>query len=187
MILESHVLRPNKIAPAQPSGRNLQQAGAGGTRDIGRIRTLGFPESSENAEDPGVERGGTIERVARRQEGASKLGAWYLRQAGEPVLRARTNGAIGVVLMPIDLFGQDQRYSPEPKRSSCYQIFKRNNHYRRAARKSDEKCRHCVHHKINSSFDRPYHKCEMMGISSSVASDILVKNVCDKFEAAPHD
>ena len=82
----------------------------------------------------------------------------------------------------IDLFGND--YTPPENKSSNesgYQFFKRRFHYR----KSDgiKKCGNCQHHVSGKYTTKMLHKCEILGLSHSEATDIRLRNVCDKHEA----
>ena len=63
---------------------------------------------------------------------------------------------------------------------SKYQKTKRNNRYR----KSDGtyKCNNCYHHYLYEYHDKIYHKCELIGVSNSEATDIRSGHVCDKWK-----
>ncbi len=64
---------------------------------------------------------------------------------------------------------------------SQYQKFKRKNNYR----KSNKDCNHCgvcINSIAGEYHNRRYWKCELLGMSHSVATDIRKYNVCDNFE-----
>lgn len=65
---------------------------------------------------------------------------------------------------------------------SKYQKWKYDNHYSKADYMSDIRCKNCIHRFINSMGTKTYYKCELLGISSSSATDIRLSNVCDLFE-----
>jgi len=68
---------------------------------------------------------------------------------------------------------------PEPEGyKSQYQIFKKKNRYRLA--NDNLKCKNCLNCEGWSYHDKTYYKCKLMGFSSSEATDIRLKNVCDK-------
>lgn len=62
---------------------------------------------------------------------------------------------------------------------SEYQLFKIVNNYRKS--KSKERCKVCKHCGY-VQYANSYYKCDLLGLSSSPATDIRVNNVCDKFE-----
>ena len=81
----------------------------------------------------------------------------------------------------INLFGEivDLQDNKRSGSESSYQRFKRMNHYR----KSDSpQCKTCIHHVVFKYHDKYYHKCELLGISNSEATDIRVGYVCNKWE-----
>lgn len=65
------------------------------------------------------------------------------------------------------------------RNESKYQEFKRSNHYRRAD--GYNRCKFCKHHFAMHYHDKVYHKCKLLGVSNSEATDIRVRNVCDLF------
>ena len=66
------------------------------------------------------------------------------------------------------------------KQISIYQKFKSENHYRKATNGIlCAKCKHIIH---DSHHRNNYYKCELLGTSRSVATDIRLSYVCDKFE-----
>jgi len=81
-----------------------------------------------------------------------------------------------------DLFGEE--YTPPERRKmgyeSAYQLFKRVTHYRRSD--TAQQCRFCIHRDSGGYRTKMLHKCKLMGLSHSEASDIRLRNVCDKFE-----
>jgi hypothetical protein len=81
----------------------------------------------------------------------------------------------------LNLFGemQEMELPKKPYPPSVYQQFKINNHYRLGTK--ERRCKLCEHSR-RKVLAKTYYKCVMMGCSSSPASDIRLKNVCDKFE-----
>ncbi len=82
-----------------------------------------------------------------------------------------------------NLFGDLVAYPEKPKKKthmSPYQIFKMRNSYR-PKDDNNRRCKNCEHHIIVHFHDKTYHKCEILGISSSSATDIRVNHVCDKW------
>jgi hypothetical protein len=79
-----------------------------------------------------------------------------------------------------DLFGTDYTLPPKPNTAheSGYQFFKRQQHYRKPD--GIKKCKNCQHRVSGRYNTKMLHKCELMGLSHSEASDIRVNNVCDK-------
>lgn len=64
---------------------------------------------------------------------------------------------------------------------SDYQIFKINNRYRLS--KDTNKCKNCLYLTSGGGNVRGYYKCELIGVSNSSATDIRLKNVCDKWDS----
>ncbi len=92
-----------------------------------------------------------------------------------------------------DLFGHEitvEEYlrdpdKKEPNHESVYQKFKRENNYI-DGRTADglsiyQRCKYCIHHICGKYHNKTYHKCELLGLSHSEATDIRVNYVCDKF------
>ncbi len=82
----------------------------------------------------------------------------------------------------VNLFGEIVESEQNKKRGSMspYQRFKAVNKYR----KSDgPQCKTCEYHVIFRHHDKRYHKCELIGISNSEATDIRVSYVCNKFKS----
>jgi hypothetical protein len=80
-----------------------------------------------------------------------------------------------------NLFGEIVEAEPKIKiRQSIYQRFKFYNNYRKCD--GLVKCGNCKHHKAFAYHNKIYHKCELLGISNSEATDIRVSSVCDKWE-----
>jgi len=63
---------------------------------------------------------------------------------------------------------------------SLYQRIKLGNAYRLASDKT-ESCRYCIHRHHYKYHDKHYHKCDLIGVSHSEATDIRLKNTCNKF------
>jgi len=79
----------------------------------------------------------------------------------------------------LNLFGETVDLESKPMPRSMYQQIKFKNRYRKSNGK--EKCKICsFHHDIEYN-GRHYHKCELIGFSSSVATDIRINSVCNKF------
>jgi len=66
------------------------------------------------------------------------------------------------------------------KNLSKYQIFKQKNNYRKSD--SGLKCKNCNHHHRYEYHNKYYHKCDLLGVSNSEATDIRISFVCDKWE-----
>jgi hypothetical protein len=87
----------------------------------------------------------------------------------------------------LDLFGveiTEEEYlsNPAPKpHESDYQKFKRVNNYRKAII-PDERCACCTSHLSGVYHNKIYHKCSLIGLSHSEATDIRVNHVCNCFE-----
>ena len=79
----------------------------------------------------------------------------------------------------LNLFGEEVDAEEVSRNPSKYQRFKQINHYR----KSDSpQCKTCKYHACYEYHNKYYHKCELLGISHSEATDIRVSFVCDKWE-----
>lgn len=68
---------------------------------------------------------------------------------------------------------------------SKYQEWKYEQQYRKADYKSDIRCKNCVHLitvRPECYRGKKYYKCELLGHSSSSATDVRLSNVCNKFE-----
>ena len=81
----------------------------------------------------------------------------------------------------LNLFGEMQEVEVTPKvHQSPYQLIKAQNKYRLAENK-EQSCRRCIHRVPIEFHNKNYHKCEMIGDSRSEATDIRLKNTCNKF------
>ncbi|RLB96131.1 MAG: hypothetical protein DRH90_24885 [Deltaproteobacteria bacterium] len=83
----------------------------------------------------------------------------------------------------LNLFGEMQDVPDfRSGHQSAYQITKARNKYRLAGSKtkSCKTCINCVYLESNSY--KKFYKCKLIGISSSEATDIRLKNTCDKHE-----
>ena len=69
---------------------------------------------------------------------------------------------------------------PVPPRKSVYQKWKFENKYRKAENK-EKRCKNCIH-RFTRYRQRYYHKCLLLGLSGSQATDITLSSVCDNFE-----
>lgn len=67
---------------------------------------------------------------------------------------------------------------------SKYLKWKYENNYRKADHLSDIRCKNCKHlfANIYNTTSGKYYKCELLGRSSSAATDIRLSCVCDLFE-----
>lgn len=59
---------------------------------------------------------------------------------------------------------------------SKYQKFKVRNHYRKAD--GSARCWNCEQYLKFNYHDKNYHKCRLIGVSNSEATDIRMNNVC---------
>lgn len=76
-----------------------------------------------------------------------------------------------------NLFGGETPIT-EPKRNeSRFQRFRRIYNYRKG--ENGKQCRKCRHHILKQHHGRRYHKCRMMGLSFSEATDIRALGMCD--------
>ena len=64
-----------------------------------------------------------------------------------------------------------------------YQMWKLENKYRKCSNPK-ERCGNCEHQVTVGGHSRNYHKCNLMGISKSSSTDILLSNVCSRFKIA---
>lgn len=82
------------------------------------------------------------------------------------------------------LFGEEIEYFPpeQPKTLGKYQAWKLTHKYRKSESK-DIRCKNCEHLCSGEYHNKNYHKCELMGISHSEATDIRVGYVCNLFKA----
>ncbi len=60
---------------------------------------------------------------------------------------------------------------------SKYQRIKASNHYRKST--GVNKCGNCAEHLKKNMHGKNYHKCKLIGLSDSEATDIQVGAVCD--------
>lgn len=82
-----------------------------------------------------------------------------------------------------DLFGGETPAIDQMKlaHESKYMIWKKSVHYRKSENKL-ERCGTCTHHSHGQYNTKYLHKCRLLGLTHSEATDIRVKNVCDKWE-----
>ena len=64
--------------------------------------------------------------------------------------------------------------------SSRYKRFKTANNYRSAI--GDDRCKTCKYLQSVKYHNKQYYKCVLIGNSMSTASNISLKNVCNRFE-----
>ena len=82
-----------------------------------------------------------------------------------------------------DLFGKEiPDFEPDRSGESDYQAFKRQNRYRLADCKK-KRCKFCKFKATKRFGKKNYYKCHLIGTSSCGATDIALRNVCDKWEA----
>ena len=82
----------------------------------------------------------------------------------------------------INLFGEMQEMqSGNDNHLSNYQKIKKANRYRKSIN-SVERCKNCTLLIRVESYNKNYYKCELIGISGSEATDVKLKNVCDRFK-----
>jgi len=83
-----------------------------------------------------------------------------------------------------DLFSGEVQDAPEDTdvgHESAYQAFKRRNNYRLAGDKA-VCCKTCANLRGISFHDKNYYKCRLIGCSASPATDIRLRDVCDRWE-----
>lgn len=83
-----------------------------------------------------------------------------------------------------DLFGKevpDYEIEKVPNTESWYQAVKRRSNYRQTTAK-EKCCKYCKNKRTFEYHNKNYHKCMLIGISHSEATDIRLGNVCDKWE-----
>jgi len=78
----------------------------------------------------------------------------------------------------INLFGD---VVPKRQPKSAYQLFKEKNKYRESETET-RACKNCGHHQAFKPNLKIYHKCALMGVSRSEATDTRLKMVCDGWE-----
>ena len=64
---------------------------------------------------------------------------------------------------------------------SKYQKWKYENNYQKADYLSDIRCKNCKY-LIQRKLSKNYYKCQLLGESSSPATDVRLSNVCRNFE-----
>jgi hypothetical protein len=47
----------------------------------------------------------------------------------------------------------------------------------------DRKCKYCIYKIKNSFHNKIYYKCEIIGITHGIATDIRLKDVCDNYKS----
>ena len=80
----------------------------------------------------------------------------------------------------INLFGELQEIT-EKKAMSPYQIIKCRNKYG-PSKNSVERCKNCSHCIGMRGNTKTFYKCKLIGVSNSEATDIRLKDTCNKFE-----
>lgn len=63
---------------------------------------------------------------------------------------------------------------------SEYQKFKYDNHYQLAT--GEDKCQNCDYIYCEIYHDKKYYKCRLIGRSRGEATDIRLRNVCDRYK-----
>ena len=80
----------------------------------------------------------------------------------------------------VNLFGETVDVISKPRGyQSSYQRFRSLNQYRKSD--SNQQCKNCKYHHACGYHNKIYHKCELLGISNSEATDIRVSFVCNKW------
>ena len=83
----------------------------------------------------------------------------------------------------LNLFGEMQELPDfKSKHQSSYQIIKARNKYGLAKNKT-QSCKNCTHCFYTQSNIKKYYKCELIGESACEATDIRLKNTCNKFKS----
>lgn len=83
----------------------------------------------------------------------------------------------------LDIFNNEiplNKITSKPKVLSKYQRWKMINNYRKSSDKS-QICKTCEYHISGKYRTKFLHKCNLLGLSHSSATDIKVFNVCDLF------
>jgi hypothetical protein len=83
-------------------------------------------------------------------------------------------------MMGFDLFGGETEINETAKtvtHMSKYQKTKLYYHYRKAT--DSKKCGNCANHIGGGYHEKQYHKCKLIGVSHSIATDIRISCVCD--------
>jgi len=81
----------------------------------------------------------------------------------------------------LNLFGEMQEIPDiKSKHQSAYQIIKARNKYGLAKNKT-ESCKNCIHCFGIIGNTKTYYKCKLIGNSAGEATDIRLKNSCNKF------
>ena len=78
----------------------------------------------------------------------------------------------------IKLFDYEETELSPLRLYSKYQTWKWKHKYKKVKEKSDIRCKNCKH----LLSERNYYKCELLGRSSSSATDIRLSYVCDLWE-----
>lgn len=80
-----------------------------------------------------------------------------------------------------DFWGNEIPDKEPDKLKSHYQRIKAINNYRKSS-SHEINCKNCGHRKTFEYHNRYYHKCKLIGESSSEATDIRLSCVCNKYE-----
>ena len=80
----------------------------------------------------------------------------------------------------INLFGELQETETKTPKSK-YQIIKARNKYG-LAKVSAQSCKHCINCLRKRGNSKTFYKCKLIGCSASTATDIRLKDTCNKFE-----
>jgi len=78
-----------------------------------------------------------------------------------------------------NLFGGEEEAKPKPFVHGQFFLFKKKNRYRYAT--DENNCAGCRHSHMVPTGGRRVRKCRLMGESSSVASDVSIRMVCNLF------
>lgn len=85
------------------------------------------------------------------------------------------------VMKQENLFGELQEVDQGRKKLGKYQVIKARNKYG-TAKNSVESCKNCVNVFGIRANLKTFYKCKLIGSSSSEATDIKLKDTCNKFK-----
>jgi hypothetical protein len=80
-----------------------------------------------------------------------------------------------------NLFNEMQEFDIEKKPLSPYQKTKQQNNYRKSIDKNVS-CKTCIYKLESHHNGKTYYKCKIIGESFSSATDIRLKNVCNRWK-----
>ena len=79
----------------------------------------------------------------------------------------------------MDLFGNEEPAKPRPHHG-----YKLTKYIRRYKRSNDKirRCKTCIHLAYTNPNGKRYYKCKLIGITTSEATDIRLRDVCDLWD-----